>query len=68
MADVNHDPNRRRHARHQQKIQIGRTDDSIIGRGVLKRPRRWTDVRHLSGEGMFRKSLDRECGLVAGLA
>jgi hypothetical protein len=35
VAPVDHDPDRRRHARLQQQIRIGRADDHAIGHGVL---------------------------------
>ena len=57
VAPANYDAGRRRHARLEQKIRIGRADDDIIGHDVLRRLRRLPDLRHLSSEARFGKDL-----------
>jgi hypothetical protein len=45
IASFDHNPDRCRHARLEQKIRIGCTDDDVGGRGVLMCLRRWSDLR-----------------------
>jgi hypothetical protein len=50
VAPVDHDPDRRLHARLEQQIRIGRSDDGVVGHDLLDSLRRWANLHHLAGE------------------